>query len=82
MLNDQERNQLNQLKNEIEAKENFLKAEQYIFEQKLKSGLGEEINYTLSNCGIYNSKEKSTPKIITIIKTLFNRDAKNNNHRF
>lgn len=78
MLNDQERGQLNQLKNEIEAKENFLKAEQYIFEQKLKSGLGEEIIYTLSNSGIYNSKEMSKPNIITKIKTLFKRDAKNN----
>ena len=80
MFNDQERKQINQLKNEIEAKENYLKAQQYIFEQKLKNGLGEEINYTLSNSEIINNRESCKPKLITRIKNIFKRDAKNNIH--
>ena len=77
MLNEQERTQLNHLKREIEAKENNLKSEQYLFEQKLKNGLGEEIIYTLSNSGIYNNKGDNKPNIITRIKNMFKKRCEN-----
>ena len=77
MVNEQERTQLNHLKREIEAKENHLKSEQYLFEQKLKNGLGEEIIYTLSNSGIYNNKGDNKPNIITRIKNMFKKRCEN-----
>lgn len=60
--------QLNMLKNEIEAKENALKSQQYLFERDLINGLGDEINYTLSNPRIYNKKQTIKEKIKRIFK--------------
>lgn len=60
--------QLNMLKNEIEAKENALKSQQYLFERELINGLGDEINYTLSNPRIYNKKQTIKEKIKRIFK--------------
>ena len=72
MFNEIERNEINKLKSDIEASENILKAEQYYFEQKIKNGLGEEINYTLSNSGINNIRENK-PNIITRLKRIFTK---------
>ena len=63
-----EKNQLNILRNEIEAKENALKSQQYLFERELLNGLGEEINYTLSHSGINNKKQTIIEKIKRIFK--------------
>ena len=63
MVLNSKKNQLNILRNEIEAKENALKSQQYLFERELLNGLGEEINYTLSHPGINNKKQTKIEKI-------------------